>query len=159
MSKPLAYSAAALVALACSFAAGRFTAPTQVKTETETIYLTQTVHTRAVDRQVETKWRRVIVAKPDGSSVTTESSESVEKERSTETSKTEENGSKRDTKVVTADKNWHIGVVAGVNIENQWNVFQPTFGATVSRRLLGPIWGQAVILSDRTVAAGLALEF
>jgi hypothetical protein len=158
--KFLAYALAGLAALGLSFAAGRYSTPTEVKTETETIYLTQTVHTRAVERHTETKWRRVIVAAPDGSSVTTESSETVESERSNETTENEEIGKTADKSSVTrSDDSWQVGVLGGVTIGPNWNGLQPTFAVTGGFRALGPIWLTGQIQSNRTVMLGASVTW
>lgn len=143
-----------------AFAAGRYSAPTEVRTETEVITRTQVVRTVLVDRRVETKWKRVIEAKPDGSSTTTEVGESVETEHSGETTKNEEVAASKETETTRrTDTNWQLGVLGGANWRPDSNVLLPTYGVTVGRRIIGPVWGNVVVLSNGTFAAGASLAF
>jgi hypothetical protein len=156
-----AVSLGVAAAIALAFLTGRYTAPVETKTTIETVYSVREVKTRIVDRVVDTRWRRVVVTKPDGSSVTSESGESHEVERTDETNTKQENGTSKEASVTTHPyrPNWSVAGFVGLNTQNGLNVSSPTFGVMLGRRLLGPTWVHLYVESNRTVGVGLGLEF
>lgn len=154
-----------LVALAVSFAFGRYTAP--VKTEHHTEYLTrvQTVKTTHVQRITDTKWRRVIVTQPDGSSTTTESGETHESERTTENENSSTTAKEVTKHVTSYAPQWSLFVTPGVVFPTSGsNSGSPalTVGVEVHRRIAGPIWAGVwfrALGGPPSAGASVGLEF
>lgn len=157
-------AAGSLLLLAGAFAAGRYTVPTKIEHHTEYLTRTRTVRTTVVHRVVDTKWKRIVVTQPDGSSVETETGETHSKEESAESVKTAEvEKAKEASKTTHSDgQNWHVYIHAGVDLPNLRNGaggIQPVFGASVGYRLLGPIWVNVGGYTNGLVTAGAGLQF
>lgn len=155
--------AGSLALLAAAFLAGRYTAPVETVTQTDTVTATQTLRVVHVQRVVDTKWRRVIVTKPDGSSISTEAAETHEDTRTAEVAQNRENQTSR-TKSESTQKRpmRQISALIGAGVvkrENNWSVVGPTYGVLIEHRLLGPTWGTVLIQSNGTVSVGVGLEF
>lgn len=164
VNRPLIIGVAvALAAIVGAFFAGRSSVTVRVETRTEVVERLQVVRLVRVDRRVDTKWKTVVVTKPDGSSTSTTEAESTEVAKSTEDSKID---SKTDTAVVTiktpTDKNWHVaghvGLMAASPINSAGSI-APVFGVVVSRRILGPVWVDVFAYSNSLVGAGVGLQF
>jgi hypothetical protein len=159
----ITYGLAVILALAASFAAGRYTVPSRVEVHTEYVDRIREVRTTLVQRVVDTKVRRVIVVEKDGSSKTEETIDTHEDTRSAENEKVE-----RDTEAATRTikvsdtKNWTLFVIGGASVPMPWNPTTNTsltFGFMLNRRLFGPVWANSFALSNGTVGGGVGLEF
>jgi hypothetical protein len=134
---------AGVLALAVSFAAGRYSRPAEVRTQVEFVDRFQSVHTHSVSRVTDIKWKKVTEAKPDGSSTTTETADTHIDERDsskTETAKTTNSSNSTTTKNDVPQ--WTILAAGGV----KWNpgsqasaAVAPVFGLILERRLFGPV--------------------
>lgn len=155
ISRYLAYAVGALVLLAGTFAAGRYSAPTKTIDRVEYVEKVREVRLTTVARSTQIKWRRVTVSTPDGTTTQTEDGQSYENENSTETAKVENDTEARKEKVTeNVRAQWSISVTAGLLLPTQQNSYRlvtPTFGAHVQRRILGPVWVGAWF---QTVGAG-----
>lgn len=152
-----------VLALAAAFLAGRYSRPAEVKERVEFVERLQVQHTRSIDRVVDTKWRRVIETRPDGSSTTTESSEShtVEKDNTkTETTKSAETA--KTTNTVNHTARWSIFVTGGATVYPGFQApesLRPHFGLILTGRIAGPLKFSAYGLSSGSLGAGLGFEF
>lgn len=138
----------AVAALAVAFAAGRYSTPTRVELRTEWLTRVQTVRTTRVERVTDTKYKRVIVKQPDGSSIETETGEIHESTKTAENTKSDETGKEVTKSVTSHAPQWSIfvsgGVVfptAGTSSGGFTASLAPTVGIEVHRRLIGPTWG------------------
>jgi len=160
------YTLGAVATLVIAFVAGRYSAPATVETRTEYLTRTQVVRTTHVRQVTDTKWKTVVVTKPDGSSVATSVGETH-----TDTKTSETAHSSSDTKSVASNKteisrpDWQISALVGVNGRSVLNAINstgpltPTFGVHVSRRVLGPVSAGAFGLSSGDVGLSIGLNF
>lgn len=160
MTRAPLYILGGLVALVVAFTAGRYSKPAEVKTVLETVYSTRTVRSVVVHREAHTKWRRVTVSRPDGSSTTEEVAERHESEKSAENEQTREAGKTREESKTTQYRpEWSLGVGVGVNVRGDWKVIQPTLIVTAGRRVFGDLWLDVFVESTGTLGVGASLKF
>lgn len=162
MTKPLLYTLAGVAALVVAFVSGRYSVPTKVEMRTEFLTLTQVVRSVHVRQVTDTKWKTVVVTKPDGSSVAT-----TEATTHTDTStKENENSSKVAastvaTKTETKLPDWQISALVGADLSKALNgsgTLAPTFGIHVQRRVLGPVTLGVFGLSSGVVGLSAGLQ-
>jgi hypothetical protein len=131
-----------LVALAASFAAGRFSTPTKVETKVEYVDRVREVRTTVIARVVDTKVRRVIVTAPDGSSRTEEAIDTHVDERSNESSEiAKSTESKTATQTVRDAPRVTISALVGITIPNSTSSLTQatlTYGVHAQYRIAGP---------------------
>jgi hypothetical protein len=156
-----------LVALALSFAAGRYSRPAHVETRTETVYRDRVVERQTkstevkatADVQVQTRTVTRWLPSPAGpiierteetgthatSSTAAVSTETRDVEAERVTTKTQST-----TTTQTDPDHWRIGVTAGLA-----RSLDRIYGVDVSRRIIGPVWLGAWATSER--AGGLVV--
>lgn len=164
----------ALVVLAATFFAGRFTVPTKVITDTKTEFKDRVVEVekrivvKANDQKVVVYRDRV--TKPDGTTIEHEESRTVTRERETEL---DDKATQRDTtgststhsEVSTIVPQWRAGVLLGLDARDVRllpvpSVGKPVVGGLLERRLIGGLSASAWVLSSGpTVGVGLTYEF
>jgi hypothetical protein len=150
--------------------AGSRVAPTRVQTRDveRVVYRDRTVSV-AVAAKTETRAEtrhtvRTRVTRPDGTrEERTETTRGVDVERreATASAQTVERERlvyrDREVKVERARPDWRAGALVGVDPFHPLSGF--VYGATVERRVLGPVWLGAWGLSSRAVGLSLSLEF
>ncbi len=163
MTRYALYTLFGLTALAGAFAAGRYTVPTRVEVHTEYLDRVREVRTTVIARVVDTRIKRIIEVRPDGSSKTEEHIDTHEDTRSSENAKVDKDS---ETKSVTikssAREEWQVYLVGGSVVPTPWSPATRaslTFGVQVNRRLFGPIWADVFILSHGAVGGGIGLAF
>jgi hypothetical protein len=163
LSRPVLYSLAGLLALLAAFGAGRYSSPTKTEYRTEYLERVREVRLVRVDRQVETKVRRVIVTKPGGETIVTESvdtKESVKTDSNTDTVKTAEK--REDYKINRDAPRLTISVLAAVKFDRSAQgsiVASPTYGLSASYRFAGPVSANVFALANGTFGGGLGLSW
>lgn len=152
-----------VVALAGSFAAGRYLAPQKIKIETKTVEVIKTViqKEKAVQKDTHKETTITETTKPDGTKETkTVVVEDNKIKKDTTTVKHEDTTTNTDTKkeIVKTTSRLNISALAGVPISLQ-GLGSFTVGAHVSKDLIGPVsfgvWG----LSSGTVGISAGLTF
>lgn len=167
MTRPALYVLGALLALGASFAAGRYSKPTTVETHTEYVDRFQVVRVVQVVRTVDTvtRWKKVTVSTPDGSTRTEETADTTSHEATT-TSENEKTEKVTETatasKTVTRQPDWQISALLGVDAAKALNgsgSVSLNVGAHVQRRILGPLSVGVFGLSSGTVGVSAGLQF
>ncbi len=158
------YAFGGIAALGTAFAAGIYSRPARVEVRTEYLERVREVRSIQMVRVLETRTKRVVVSKPDGTTTTSEEIVTKENENSSSVAKTE-----KETEVakVSVTKNvnktnWHLGVHAGLDVSSPGNSssrITPIFGVTVGHRLVGPFSITATGFTSGLFAAGVALDF
>lgn len=158
------YTLGGLLALVATFGAGRYSRPAEIEIRTEYVEKVREVRVVQMVRVLETRTKRVIVSKPDGTTTTTEDVVTKENERTaknTEIEKETEGAKVSVTKNVNKT-NWHLGVHAGLDVSSTGNSasrISPIFGVTVGHRLVGPFSITATGFTSGLFAAGVAIDF
>lgn len=143
----------AIVALAASFAAGRFLTPTKIKIETKIVEVEKKEKKTATDKK-----RRVTVVtvtKPDG---TKEERKTIDTDSQTRTDeKTDKQRNEQTVSETTRSSGrLNLSVLGGVTA---YPAFAPTFGGHVSKDIIGPVsigvWG----LSNLSGGVSVGLSF
>lgn len=139
-----------VLALATSFAAGRFLIPQKIVTQTKTV----TVEVEKEKQDTNTHTETVDKILPDGTKTITTVTDT-----STKTTTTESNSTKTDTKSETtyAKDGVTISALAGIDVTNPAKGF--VYGASISKPILGPISFGAFGLTNGTVGVSLGLKF
>lgn len=160
------YAISAAIALTIGvvgFAAGRFTVPTKVEIRTEYLERVREVRSTQIARVIDTKWKRIVVTQPDGSSTVTETSDTHETSQSTENTEVAKTiETKNDAKTVYARQNLSLTVFGAVDLSTLQN---PTgkstlrIGVDVGYRVLGPVSAHVFYLSPSILGAGVGVSF
>jgi hypothetical protein len=134
----------ATIAIALSFAVGRYTSPEKIKTEIKTVEVEKVV-TKVVHQVV------TVIEKPDGTKETTTVTDARSDSKTNSTSTNE-------LKEITISKDRiNVSVLAGSSFP--LNLNSPIYGVSASKSLIGPvsvgIWG----LSSKEVGLSLGLNF
>lgn len=141
-----------VVAMAASFALGRYTVPEKKTEEKRTVVEKRKKKRKDTRKKVEIIKKEVI--KPDG----TKTVDTVINKTTDTTTKTEEKGRKEDTsKVVTirGDSKATISILNGIDI-NSWNY---VYGASLTKPVLGPFTLGVFGMSNGTAGASIGLTF
>lgn len=139
------------IALAVTFALGRYTVP--IKTVTEIKYVEVDKKVDQTDSSKKTHTTTTIVQAPDGSKTTTIVQDTGSTTKSTET---EQKSDSSDTiKTVSRASNITISGLGGVDFTRG----VPMYGLSVSRPILGPITAGAWLLTPGVVGVSLGLSF
>lgn len=152
--------AAVGVGLATAFAAGRYTLPTKIKTEIKTVTVEKIVYKKAIESQKNTHKKTMVVEiiKPTGEKQTTTvtTDESVS-DKKTVADKTTDTIQKQDAKqeVTGSVSKVTISALGGVNIETGL----PTYGASITKPILGPVTVGIFGLSNGTAGASVGITF
>ena len=134
----------AIVAIASTFALGRFTSPDKVRTEIKTVtvekVVTQIVHQTVTIKETKDGTKETVI-------VTDSNTDTKSNSNST-----------NETKEITISKDRiNISVLAGSSFPI--NLSAPVYGISANKNRIGPItigvWG----LSDKTVGESLGLNF
>ena len=154
MSNKVKVLIVAAVALVC-FAVGRYTAPSKVTVQTKVVEVDHKVDDS--DTKTHEHKKVVIVTKPDGTSVTTitDSTNSDTKDHSVDISTTTTN------QTTTTDKsknfnNLTVYALAGSNLLHGGAI---TYGAMVTKPLLGPVFMGLFGMTNLTCGASIGLTF
>ena len=145
---------AILISILVGYAAGRFTAPHKVVTETKEVIVTKEVEVIAKNDHKKTKVTET--DKPDGTKtiVTTivdDSNESDSKQTDTKDSK--------ESKVTVYSNDRHnLSLAVGSTLKLP-GLFSPRFGAIYTIDVLGPISVGAFGFTDRSFGVTLGLSF
>lgn len=137
-----------IIALAVSYAAGRYMAPVKIETKVVEVEKKQTETERDKHKETTT----VVTERPDGSKVT-------------ETRTTEDTNTQRSTKSTTDTTSESVIKYASSRTTLQGIAsYSPgssgvAYGGSVSRNLLGPIVGGGFVLTNGTFGVSLGLEF
>lgn len=147
----------AVIALAASFLAGKYTTPAKVVTEIKTVEVEKKVEQKDVEKEKHKK--TVIVKNKDGSSTTTITDDSA----STDRSKTTDDVAKRtdEKKEVTRDGALtSISILAGLQVpfDPSTTLSQIKYGIHVHKEILGPITVGAFGFTDRTFGLSMGLN-
>lgn len=137
----------AVVALAVSFAVGRYTVPEKVKIETKVVQ----VEKQDTDKDTHKKTIVTVVQKPNGEkdSTTTTTVDVVSKTDSIISDKSDT------TKQITKGSSTTLSLLGGYNLNNN----TPTYGLSVTKPVLGPVTIGAFGLNNGTVGASVGLTF
>jgi hypothetical protein len=135
---------AVLVVSGLGYATGRYFQPARVEVKIEE----RVKEVEVVKHDVRTVIKEV--TRPDG----TKEKETIIEDRSTETRDKE---SRRDTsKIVSNEKpQWKVST----QLTTTQGILGPVYGATVERRVLGPIFAGAFGNTDKTFGLSVGLEF
>lgn len=143
-----------VVALATSYAAGRWSAPEKVKIVTQTVEVEKKTNDKTVDK--DQKVTVIVNTKPNGEKTETTITENKTKDdvKTTDTHTT----TKSDDKEVTKSQSrLNLSVLGGVDARGPQ--VSPVFGGHVSKEVLGPVsvglWG----LSNGSAGVSLGLTF
>lgn len=132
--------ASALVILAATFTAGRYSVSGKTKTKT-------TDTTKTVDKTEHKKI--VIYKKPNGETVTT-----ITDDTNTKTEKT-----KQVIDIKTTESRHNILNVSALVANDFRDTFKPVYGVSVSKEILGPVTVGAFGLTNGVVGVSLGLNF
>lgn len=130
----------AFICLALGLAIGRYT-------NRGTASVTDTVKDKQVS--ADTKKITVVITAPDGKKTTTETTE-VDTHVSTDTKKSVEVTVKPVTPVI------NFSALAGVEMNNK---YQPLYGISVSKEIIGPVTGGLWALSNGTLGVSIGVNF
>lgn len=156
----------AIVALAVSFALGRYTVPTKIEKVVEVREIVKEVEKKESKTDTQRNKRKetitTVTEHPDGRKVTEtrviETTETDKKSQSGSTTVTEsEKESKSKEIVERASSRWSASVLVGIPYSN-WAA-GPTYGGHVSKEILGPITAGAWVLGSGVGGLSLGLNF
>jgi hypothetical protein len=149
----------AVVALAVSFAAGRFLAPIKTITVVKTVTVDNKTNQEAVNEAQHTKTTTTETDKPDGTktitSVTTNDTNTQTNDKSTDSSTTNTTSSKT---VERSTARLTISALAGIPISFGSSV-TPIYGAQVQKDIIGPINLGVWYLSNNTGGLSVGVSF
>jgi hypothetical protein len=155
----------------------------QDRVVTQTQVVTQKVYVHDSDSHKHVATTTTEITKPDGTKIKTiVSSTDTQKESKTNTdtntnqntlqtkvavkTETTQKEDTKDSLTIYDQDNWHIGLLAGVNITKfelsklaSQPLTQISFGGEVDRRIVGPVYVGAFGLSDGTIGLTLSLGF
>jgi hypothetical protein len=140
------------VALASSFALGRYTVPEKKTEEKKSVVSKQKRKRRNTDKKVQIIKKETI--KPDG----TKTTETVINKDSKTSTVTDEKGKKEDTSkvaIIRGDSKVTISMLNGLDI-NSWKY---VYGASLIKPILGPLTLGIFGLSNGTFGGSLGLTF
>lgn len=144
-----------------SFAVGRYTTPTKTSTKVETVEVekksSQVDSDSNVNKHKESTTKEV--TRPDGTKETTTTTvEDTTRDKKTSQSSSDERSSDQtsEKEVVRLGGGVNISVMVGALVTDAFR--SPTYGASFSKELLGPITGGVWFLTNGTVGASLGLN-
>lgn len=163
-----------LLALAASFAAGRYSKPDKIVTIREKGEVRVEYKDRIVyrDRKTKTKTTSTTTKVPDGAETTTTTTETE-----TDTKTTNDTETKTTTKTTETEKSvvenkkpdWRVTGMVGLapgQLSLDMRGLQPLYGLQVDRRIAGTIWGGVWVITrpqdlsgSTVIGIHLALEF
>lgn len=147
-------------ALVLAFAAGRFLAPTKVKTETKIVEVEKKTKESESEKNRHKETTIVEVTHPDGSKTTTttiiEDSQANHK-----TSETDQIARKEtDTKEITySGQKVHVMGMAGSSVPADLHQLAPVYGLSVSKDILGPVSVGAFGFTNKVYGVSVGLNF
>lgn len=145
-----------------AFAAGRWLAPTKIKTETKIVEVEKKSEksTTDTDRNKHKETKTVEIVRPDGTKETTTTTvEDTNTDRKTTTAKTEESkkAESQSREETRSSSRTSIAALSGVDTSQSLNPL--VYGVSISKEVLGPIsigvWG----LSNKTYGASVGVSF
>jgi hypothetical protein len=144
--KSYKYTALAFVLVGIiSFGSGRYLTPTKVVTQIKTV---EVEHVIKDDNVVTTTHE---VKEPDGEDVVDTTTKDLT------TTVTQEKEATEETKTVTTEKpQWKV---SGIITAKPLTLYQPSYGALVERRILGPVFIGAGANTDSTLYLSIGVEF
>lgn len=143
----------AVLIVAVSFAAGRYTTPEKVKTETKIVEVEK--KTKKVDTKEHKKTVIRWVTNPDGTKTKTEV---ITDDRDSNTSETDqiERDSSKTTEITRSSSKVTVSALVGMSISAPG---VPIYGVSVTKPILGPITVGFFGLTNKTGGLSLGLTF
>jgi hypothetical protein len=133
-----------IIVLAATFAAGRQSSPEKIKTQIQTVEVEKIV--TVVKREVVT-----IVENTDGSKTTTIVTDT---NTNSQTNTTASNETKEQTR---KGNKVNVSILAGTS--PAFNLTEVTYGASISKEMIGPITVGAWALTNKSVGLSIGLNF
>lgn len=150
-----------IVCLTVSFAFGRYSAPTTVKTETKVVEVDKKKDTKTSETDINKHKETVVkeVTHPDGTKevITTVTEDTVASRDTKEKSKETKSKDTDITKEVTRSSGrLNISVLAAIDTTQ---LSTPVYGLSVTRDVIGPISIGLFGFTNKTIGASLGLSF
>lgn len=153
MNTNIKYGVAGVIILACTFVAGRYTAPEKVRVETKTV--TVEVEKKVQDTNQKKNTKMTEIVNKDGSKVITTTT-TVDTDTKTKTNIDQTTKSDTVKTVQISGSSLIIEGLVGTNVTNPAGL---VYGAEISNKLIGPIRVGIFGFTDSRVGGSIGFQF